>query len=285
MTQLKEDKPQEKTNLELSIQISLNGLSFCMLQVSTNEVFYFKKIAFKKKLTPTEALQQIKLLYARETALQSKIDKAVVTFSNNLYSLVPHVFFKEENAPDYLKYNAKILQTDYIAHDLVLKPQIVNVYIPYTNISNYFFEVYGEFEYKHSVSVLMEAVLNLPRATRAAHMYININQETFDLVVVENEKILLCNTFYFETKEDFIYYVLFTAEQLKLDTSIFNLVFLGGVEKKSELFNIAYTYVKNVDIFKQEENHNFLTAEIQENFQHEFILMHALQNEDSFRNT
>ena len=58
------------------------------------------------------------------------------------------------------------------------------------------------------------------------------------------------NTFDYTTKEDFIYYLLFTAEQLGLNPEEFPLVLLGNVTKEDELFKIAYTYIRNVSIIK-----------------------------------
>ena len=283
MTRLK-NKENNKNYKETSIQVHLNGFSFCSLNTTNNEVLFFKKITFKKKLNPTEALQQIKLFYAKEIQLQQPVDKFTLIFSNNLYTLVPHIFFKEENAPDYLKYNAKILKTDFVSHDIIAKPQIANVYIPYMNISNYFFDLYGEFEYKHAISIFLEGILGFENS-EGIKIYINNYNNHFDLAVVENGKLLLCNTFFYETKEDFLYYILFTTEQLKLKNDDFELILLGEIEKDSELFKICYTYIEDVNVHKEKQDFAFSKQEKPAHFHHEFILMKSLLNEDRFRNS
>ena len=82
---------------------------------------------------------------------------------------------------------------------------------------------------------------------RNAQVYLNDYSNYYDLVIVKDNKLLLANTFQYDTKEDFIYYLLFTAEQLQIDPSEFNLWLLGDISKDSENFDIAYTYVKNID--------------------------------------
>ena len=141
MTQQQNSEKQKKINIEASIQVSLNGLSFCLLDRSLNKIFHYRKINFRKKLTPADVLQQIKLVYAKDSKLQQKADKLTLIFANDLYTLLPHIFFNEENASDYLKFNTKILQTDFVSHDIISKPQIVNTYIPFTNISNWGFSI------------------------------------------------------------------------------------------------------------------------------------------------
>ncbi|WP_034925653.1 DUF3822 family protein [Gillisia sp. CAL575] len=239
-------KNEKQDIFKMSIQVRLNGFSFCIVNCSNNEIDWYRKIDLGKEQSPVEILREIEKVYAEETLLQKEFQEVIVLFSNNLYTVVPESFFIEEEASTYLKFNTKILKTDVVAHDM-LSHELVNVYIPYTNINNYFFDKYGEFEFKHNISVLIEAVLAKNNESKIAQVYLNDYSSYYDLVIVKNNKLLLANTFQYETKEDFIYYLLFTAEQLQIDPSEFNLWLLGDIAKHSENFNIAYTYIKNID--------------------------------------
>ena len=231
----------------MSIQVSLNGLSFCALDRDRNAVVFLKQVDFGKKLNPIEVLQQIEKVYSKEGFLQTIPQEVEVLFSNELYSIVPENLFSEENASDYLKFNTKILETDFVAQDYLTDQELVNVYIPYTNINNYFFDKYGEFEYRHSTSILVqEFIKGSSDLSGEARIFLNNNASGYDLVVIKEGKLLLTNSFTCETKEDFIYYLLFTAEQLDLDPSTFELVLLGDISEESEEYNIAYTYVRNI---------------------------------------
>jgi len=59
----------------------------------------------------------------------------------------------------------------------------------------------------------------------------------------------LFNFFSFNTKEDFIYYILFTAEQLNLNPEEFELNLMGDIEKESELYAIVYQYIRNIKFY------------------------------------
>lgn len=263
--------------LKMSIQVGLNGLSFCILNCNTNEIVWYKKTEFKKEHNPVKILQVIEELYNNEKQLQQEIAEVIVLFSHELYSFVPKEFFLEEEASNYLKFNTKILRTDVVAHDELNKDQLVNVYIPYTNITNYFFDRYGEYEYKHSISVLVEAVMDLPEKN-VVTAYLNNFSGYYDLVIIKDQQLLLSNTFSYETREDFIYYLLFTAEQLKLDPSEFDLNLLG-VPESSPLYEIAFTYVKNINIFEPGFVLNS-SEDYGENFERDaYVLLKALKCE------
>ena len=230
----------------MSIQVRLNGFSFCILNCGNNEITWYKKFDLLKEQSPVALLKEIEKAYADENELQREFAEVIILFSNNLFTLVPNSYFIEEEASSYLKFNTKILKTDIVAHDAISE-ELVNVYIPYTNINNYFFDKYGEFEFRHNVSVLIEAILAKKSDSPSAQVYLDDHSGYYDLVIVKDNKLLLANSFTYETKEDFIYYLLFTAEQLQLDPSEFNLWLLGSISKDSEYFQIAYNYVKNID--------------------------------------
>ena len=235
--------------LKLSIQVRLNGLSFCIVDSHKNEILWYKKVDFEKEHTPVQILEQIEILYNSEKELENSIKDVVLLFSNELYTFVPSQYFVEEEASNYLKFNTKILQTDVVAHDLFSNEEMVNVYIPYTNITNYFFDKYGEFEFIHSATVLVQSVshISVGASTTA---YLNNFKGYYDLVVIKDGALLLSNTFKYDTPEDFIYYLLFTAEQLNLNPSEFKLVLLGEIKKDSPVYDITYTYIKNVEFLE-----------------------------------
>lgn len=241
------NRDQNRKNMKLSIQVSLNGLSFCALVPGEQRIVFFREISFTKKLNPIEVLEHIEKLYEEEEFLQREKPEVSVLFSNELYSLVPEKLFDEKNASDYLKFNTKILQSDYVAQDHLSEGGIVNVYIPYTNINNFFFEKYGEFEYRHCISLLAENFLRKNRNNKeGTKVFLNCYTRGYDLIVIQKGKLLLANSFTCHTKEDFIYYLLFTAEQLELDPLELELILLGKIRENSDYYEMAYRYIKNV---------------------------------------
>ena len=180
---------KENNYKKLSIQVSLNGLSFCILEKNENKIVYFRKIDFEKQLDPIKLLAKIELIYEEEKVLNLPVDEVNVIFTNTLFSLVPAKLFDEDHAASYLKFNTRILKTDFIAFDTI-KEDLVNVYIPYANITNYFFDKYGEFEYKHSLSILIEALLDMPKSSAEPQVYLHAHKGFYELVIIERGKLI-----------------------------------------------------------------------------------------------
>lgn len=245
------------TNLELSIQISLNGLSFCILERHTNTITILKQISFKKKLNPLELLDQLKGLFNSEITLQVSFSKVHVIHDNELSTLVPKSLFNEDALADYLKFNSKILKSDFITYDHISLNDSTCVYVPYININNYLYDKYGEFTFRHISSVLIESILQLEKNSESTKFYVNVSSNYFELIIVDKSKLLFYNTFEYITKEDFIYYILFTAEQLNLNPEVFNLIFIGDIDKDDEFYKIAYKYIRHVDFGNRNDSFKY----------------------------
>ncbi|MDD7914402.1 DUF3822 family protein [Polaribacter ponticola] len=235
---------------ELSIQFSLDGFSFCVLDINTKRNVYFKEYLFEEtKKTPEDLLSEIESIFNRDPNLQLEFSSVTAIHQNELSSLVPTKYFDKNSLLAYLNFNIKTLKTDFITFDEIKNIEAKTVYVPYVNINNYLFQNFGEFNYKHHSTVLLEKLLSIESSPRKT-MYVNVDKHTFNIVVLENKKLIFSNTFSYYTKEDFIYYILFTAEQMQLKTEKFNLFFMGKIDQNSEIYKISYTYIKNIYFLK-----------------------------------
>ncbi|MDX1827920.1 MAG: DUF3822 family protein [Lutibacter sp.] len=235
----------------LSIQLSLDGFSFCVYNKIQKKIGVFEVYEFtEQNISPKKHLELVKEIYVNHKILSLKYNSVSVTHFNNLVSQVPEPFFDKNNLPNYLQYSVKLLEDDFIAYDTIQNTEIVNVYVPFVNINNFMIDVYGTFFYKHSSTILIEKLLQQFKNTDKEICFINVTKNQFEIVIINNNKLLLYNCFDFTTKEDFIYYILFTAEQLKLNPEEVQTILLGDIEEESELYTILYQYIRNVSFYK-----------------------------------
>ncbi len=242
----------------LSIQFSLDGFSFCILNKDTKTFDALYDYTFNDtNNTPQKLLENISAVFKKEELLQKKYHSVSVSHINELATLVPKPLFDEEKLRDYVNFSTKVYANDYLVYDEIKNHDIVSVYIPYVNINNFLLDQFKEFEYKHFSSILIENLLGIYKYSIVPHMFAHICNNHFELVVIANKKLQLYNTYKFSTKEDFIYYVLFTAEQLKLNPEKLELILLGAVEKDDELYKIAYTYIRNVSLLENRSKYKY----------------------------
>ena len=234
---------------KLSIQVSLNGLSFCVLDTIGNSIVVSENIAFGKELIPYEVEKRLKGLFEKHNVKNTVFSEVIVIHKNNLFSLVPKALFDENELANYLKFNTRILANDHMEYDEIESYDMVNVYVPFVNINNYIYDLFGEFEFKHNATVLVQSLLKTHSNGNKPVCYVHVSEHQMDITVISQKKLLFHNSFNYVTKEDFMYYLLFTLEQLKLDTETIKLKLFGAIEEGDDIYDVCYEYVKNISIF------------------------------------
>jgi len=244
-----------KNNYSLSIQLSLDGFSFCIYNNSLEQLEALKTYPLKVT-TPEDLLAEIKPIFNNESLLDFHFNKVKVCHINNLSTLVPKSLFDKTNLNRYLNLSIKTLKNDYFDYDELTLIDAVNVYIPYVNVNNFLIDKFGSLEFNHFSSLFIKNVLEQSDKSASPKMYVNIAENHLDILVCHSQKLLLYNCFKYQTKEDFIYYILFVAEQLEMNSNSFELNLLGNILNTDTFYSIAYKYVNHVILFDFNLNYN-----------------------------
>ena len=259
----------EKLYKKLSIQVSLNGLSFCCFDTLNGTITSFNELHFDRFHKDLKIEELFANAFQEYEELNANYDEVLIIHNNNLSTLVPSPLFDENYLGSYLQYNTKVFETDFFAFDTISNYDINIVYIPYVNMNNFFIDKFGTFDYKHANSILVTKLLDASKNKEDKKMTVHFNEGHFEIIVIQNQKLLLFNSFEYATPEDFIYYILFTAEQLNLNPENFILELIGAIDQDSAYYKIAYKYIRTVSFIDVEDlrwNNYFSEAENRNHF-------------------
>lgn len=211
--------------------IELNKVNFLNNKKSNYLLKTIKKYlsSYSKKNTP----KKIKLIYY-----------------NNSSTLVPSDLFDNKNLLNYLKYNTTIQINDFAANDLILENQINNVYIPRTDINNFIFKKFKAFDFYHYSSLLINKISNEFVENFTEKVFLNINDKFIDILYFKNKQLVFYNSFDYDSNEDILYYLLFIFSELSINPDKIHLVCCGLVDLESELYELIYTYIRNVELIE-----------------------------------
>ena len=121
--------------------------------------------------------------------------------------------------------------------------------MPFANVNNYLYDLFGEFEFKHTATVLLETLVKLPANGTGEICYVHLAEGQMDMTVFSGKKMQYFNSFSAGTGEDIMYYLLFAIEQLGLDPATIKLRFLGEIEAGDATYDLAARYIENISIF------------------------------------
>ncbi len=244
-----EQSKANNTHRKLSIQVGLNGLSFCVTDSIDHKIVAFEKVGFKTQATPYLMLKELKAKLDGIEMMEKSFSQVMVIHKNNMFSLVPKALFHEDELPNYLKFNAKIMANDLLAYDEIPNQELINVYIPYTNINNYIFDLFGAFEFKHSGTVLISTLMGQGRMSKEPICYLQVSEKEIEMMVVSQKNLLLYNQFEYGSPEDFLYYLLYGLEQLELSPEKVQIKMFGAIEEGDPIFELCHRYVEHLSVF------------------------------------
>lgn len=169
------------------------------------------------------------------------------------YVLVPAALYQEENKEKYLDFLGIKKENSVVCADYIELADAYNVYCMPQPVNK---------EFRHPTSMLLKSLIkdNLER-TDDARVYLNVKDQCFEMIVLKGAKLLFDNHFRFKTKEDFLYFLLFSVEQLHLDAGSVPVYFLGMIEEKSSITEIVSRYFRDIRFMSKDYLNKSTTCE------------------------
>lgn len=236
----------QNTNKKLSIQVSLNGLSFCCTNLIDGTIDTFEEVSFGTFPKNQTLENYLWHTFAKFSELSKNYDEIHVLHHHNISTFVPAEFFDPSALGNYLQYNVQVFETDLFVYDTLEEQEIYHVYAPYVNINNYLIDTFKTFDSSHFATTLVKSLLDISEENSPIKMYVHLQDHSFDMVVLEGKQLVLYNSFEYQTPTDVLYYILFTAEQLQLNPEQFPLDFLGKINIDPKIFSLVFQYVRHV---------------------------------------
>jgi len=238
------------TTNRLSILILQDGFSF-LISNSFAVPIQFGALKAKSSQSAGELLKMIKSKIDQNFFQAHHIEELQVMYGNPQFSIVPEAYFKEDHLPHYLKYSSKLIEGDDFSSDPIESLKAKTVYIPYVNINNYLFDVFGSFKFTHVLTNLIVKTNEIKTPIEDA-VHVHVCHQHIYLLAYQTGKMVLANAFEYDTAEDLTYYILFSIEQLQMDREKLQLNFTGEFFNTSEndALEILSNYIRHISFSK-----------------------------------
>lgn len=260
----------------LSIQISNQSISIAILNSSKSKYLVLKTVRFTKIPSELEFPVAVEQYLNSEELITDEQFKTVSAAIINPYStLIPKSLFEPEKVKDYLKFNQPILESEPVFSNPLRNIDAQSVYTISSALKEALENKFPQITIQHSSSILIDALLNQYKNT-SEKLVVHIGATHFDVLLIRNNKLVYYNSFAHQTSEDFLYYLLFAAEQLELNPEEIDLVFIGEIDKKSAIYDICYSYVRNVSFGSRPETYeySFVMNELPKHYYYNLFSQH-----------
>lgn len=265
-------------NYNLSIRLSLDGFSFCVFDINKNKFLALQEFTFQEVNNYVALNQILSQIIPSNEWLMASYHKIKIIFETNKSTLIPSPLFDSNHAREYLKFNHPPQLDEIILTDHLPMLEAENIWAIPESIHSTLNKHFPKSHIHHHASSLIESLI-LQNKNQANNkiVFVHIGKKSFDIIILDGQSFIFYNSFRYQAKEDFIYYLIYVLEQLNLNPENIDVVLLGEILKISSLYEITYKYIRNIRFGKRSADfqYSYVFDEIPDHFH--FNLIH-LQN-------
>ena len=265
---------EKSSHYRMTIQCSLGGLSFALLDAKTQTLVALE--CYQSDLLADSN----DLFRTLERALEDKNlnnkDFQSVTFivDNRYCSLVPQPLFNEADQAKYLDFAFQIPEGYTIASEPIASAQCHIVHAFLKNMQDKVLNKWTDARITHSSSVFID---NVMKDEDDNGVFVNVRNRDFDMLVKKEGKLHFFNNFKFNTKEDFAYFLLFAMEQNGVSGQDTPVVFSGLIRPASYIIDLCGRYVRDIRFVEDPHTLHVSKALDEVPFQYYYIHYQALR--------
>ena len=226
--------------------------------------------------TPSDLAQKVDQIIAKQKLLQQGFASTSIAIADTLNTLIPEAIYSESNRKEILQFNHPVLQNEGENSDWLASIKAYNTYLIPEALKRCLNKNFPKAIWKHDSSILIESLIQQFKLKEGEKVYLSVQNNYFELVVLEGKKLRFFNSFAYKTAPDLIYYLLFSFEQLSINPDQIPVVLLGEIEKESEVYKLLYRYVRHLHFAKRNPNYSysFIFDEVQEHHYYKLLNQH-----------
>jgi len=203
---------------------------------------------------PDKDIHGLKNLLEEKAWLKQPFRKVFFVIDHPLSTLIPPSLFIEEEAMNYLKFNHPVAENDTALFNHLKTANIITVFGMAKTSMDEAAATWNNISFFHSTSVIIESLqINYKNKADNSTLFLNVRDGGFDLVYFKNNKLHFYNFFRYNTKEDFIYFLLTAIEELQLNPEQLKLILSGEIDKSSILYEMIYRYIRTIRFIERNE--------------------------------
>jgi len=238
------------SSYHLSIQLGIYHFSYCLLNTTTFNYDYVKKYQLNSKDNTASEITEI---INNDTIIKADFLSQSIAFVNFPSTLVPDRLYKKEEAESLLAFNTKVNGT--VLTDNIVSQNAHLIYSVPESIITIVCNFFPKAKYKAQESILIQQYSQLNTEKKKAYLY--LNEQKVGITIFNGDKLIFNNSFKYTNKEDLLYYVLFSFEQLMLSPDSIDVTVFGTIEDNDEYFSLMYEYIRNIKLGKRPQQFTF----------------------------
>lgn len=220
------------SNFHLSVELSSSSLSYCIIDTQK-----YRCLLLSSQKLETDNLLEI---FSNDRYLSQNFKSKSISFVNFANTLVPFELYEKKDKENLFALNHEL--NDEVLLEDNLREEIINLHA----VPKLFFQTIKNIlpaaTLRSQSSILINNFTNLN--LKVETMFLYLKDSFVNIVVTKGKNLLFQNKFNYVTKEDLLFYVLFSIQELNFSNEDINTIVYGNVTENE--FSILYDYIRNI---------------------------------------
>jgi hypothetical protein len=240
---------------ELFISVGEDGFRFIVTNSQDQRCLLIEEYQFFSRLKVQEILACLHKIYDTSLYLKANFWFSInVIVRDSPFTLIPWEYFDENQAEKYLKFTQQQLSNLQIKVNRQKQPNAMNVFGVDNQFVEWFSQAYPNrnINFLHQTQVFIEGIQRQNQGKKGFdQIHVYIEPTYFIIGVWQENKLTLMNIYHYRTAGDFIYFLLFVMDELRLSREDCPVRLYGKINSISEIYKNANTYLNNVRIYNE----------------------------------
>jgi len=233
------------SSLHLSIQASLDGFLFSVLEPFSLKYLALKRYQFEQVASSDIHFEQIQEILRQDPLLQQTYHGVSCIQVDNRSTLLPAALFDKSQLKSYFVFNHTLNDLDELRYNFLKQIDAYLVFPMHHEIANLYLKSWVNAVFFHQATPFISEVIHTGSlAGKAVHIHFSTGH--FDIVVTNEKELLFHNNFMYRSDEDLLYFILFVFDKLELDQRSTPLLLSGELDKFSDRPALLKRYFRNL---------------------------------------
>lgn len=250
--------PGSERNEILSIELSLDGFSFAILDPRHFRYLKLESYSYGPGLVLEKFADDLGEFIRDYPLLLGSFERISVAWFQPQYTLVPEELFLHSGRTAYHHFSGEVppgfeLRVDKLnnlgAYGIYPFPEVVRRRLEF---------LYPAHRVRHTATVLIESLLSAFRLDEArSDLVIHIRQGHFELLLFEGDRLVFYNSFAYKAFDDLMYFLFYVLEQFQLDAGNVEALLAGEISLDSVEYETLSQYFKKVGFLNRSDIYKY----------------------------
>ncbi len=232
---------------ELSIQVSLNGFSFCVKDLTRNQFIALVESPFKHAFcNEDDWIERVNEMIATYSWLAKPFKKITFSHINPVFTLVPKVFFEPDKAKQLLSLVNPIPPLDEIRFKSITN-DVVGVFSIPSALITAWLKIHKDSVVLSCINSTLKHHIQSWQSSKSPLLSVAFMGDFAIIILSQNGKLLHCGSNIHRIHNDLAYHLTNICNQFECKTHSTAVELFGQVDKEEELSTLLKRFFKSVE--------------------------------------